>query len=201
MSDVKRRMFNLLAAVSLVLCLAFGVSWIRSYSGSDQLEFIIDNGRDPWRFVRDETAHGIVALEWGHVGRQRRAPRTYFFYIRRPEPNNIDLPVHPAGYGFRVLGFGFAYDPTPIGIVHSLYAPHWFLMLLTALPAVSWTRRALRRRQRERLRLCRNCGYDLRATPDPCPECGTAPAHAPIIASPRNPMPRRHESEYPLQTR
>jgi hypothetical protein len=49
--------------------------------------------------------------------------------------------------------------------------PCWMLGLLTVAPASVVTRSA-RRRYRRPVGYCRHCGYDLRATPDRCPECG-----------------------------
>ncbi len=87
------------------------------------------------------------------------------------------------------LGFGAGYEsgskPGGAGLRDSwtdayLQFPHWFLVLLLAVPpamsAVGW----LRRRHRRRLlgtdaRPCPTCGYDLRATPNRCPECGHLP--------------------------
>jgi hypothetical protein len=56
-------------------------------------------------------------------------------------------------------------------------APSWVVVLLLAILPIAWSRRrfyAWRSRQREGC--CPTCGYDLRATPDRCPECGTAAA-------------------------
>ena len=49
----------------------------------------------------------------------------------------------------------------------------WLLALLAAIPTALLFRARARQRARRRQGQCRNCGYDLRATPDRCPECGT----------------------------
>ncbi|MDB5292429.1 MAG: hypothetical protein JWL69_3670 [Phycisphaerales bacterium] len=59
--------------------------------------------------------------------------------------------------------------------------PHWvILVLLGVLPssrlaaiAGPWLLLKFRRKEG----CCATCGYDLRATPDRCPECGTVPAN------------------------
>ena len=57
----------------------------------------------------------------------------------------------------------------------TIAVPHWFVLTLSVLPLgasmVRWRARA----RRARRGCCRECGYDLRATPERCPECGAMP--------------------------
>ena len=85
---------------------------------------------------------------------------------------------HWHGLGFRwmiseggrgVLPRGLAFTSVP---VRDVAVPHWLPALLSSLAPARWLVRRLLRRRPGRAGLCPSCGYDLRATPERCPECG-----------------------------
>ena len=67
----------------------------------------------------------------------------------------------------------------PVAAHPYLGAPAAALCLLLALVFIRHDRYARTREERIRLRLCPACGYDLRATPGRCPECGAAAVSPP----------------------
>ena len=191
-----RRLFTLLSALSLLLCAAVGVLWVRSYWVGDMLRWN-DRGEEVGRFVdrnvRLYSGQGgvCVFLDRLEVSGQSEGARTLAAAIKErvasyAEPTaRTRRSVLPegarAGFYFRTSSDTHDFDGAPIHSTNAVVAaPFWPLaMLLAALPAV-WLRRRIGSMVRARRPdLCRRCGYDLRATPGRCPECGTAAPRAP----------------------
>jgi hypothetical protein len=84
------------------------------------------------------------------------APTARAVYIGNGQITVQDVAIMPQGYFF--LPHEYSVSLFPIAAA--------FLVL----PA--WRHLATRKRK-SKAGMCQNCGYDLRATPDRCPECGT----------------------------
>jgi hypothetical protein len=89
--------------------------------------------------------------------------------------------VNPGGSEIWLLGFGTTdrrrfpcVAPLTVPYVRGLVIPFWSVALLSGVIAVYLTRRYNTWQVRRRAGLCENCGYDLRASSDRCPECGAA---------------------------
>src|SRR4051794_195696 len=169
-----RRLLNLLTAVSLLLCVAVCGMWVQSYSVSEFLGW-----SDPARFVGALSMHGLLRFEYGTYPNDDQG----WSHVAYPTPAGPaaglwqEVRARDRGGGrLRALGIACAsvdYDSDGRRLRRALYLPHW-LLAGAALAAPAWRlRRAIRARRRPGAGACATCGYDLRATPDRCPECGT----------------------------
>ena len=172
-----RRLFTVLSALSLLLCVAAGVLWVRSYFDGDAVaygrsrsaqEIAFANGQlFYWRWTTDDTT--LI----------RRVLRRGVSYGRGVPPRANLLPGGTVTFTLSTPGGHIARhdltEPPLSGTIWYARLPCWQLALATALlPATHLYRyRRSVRRDRRRAGLCVRCGYDHRATPGRCPECGT----------------------------
>ena len=191
---MRRKLFTLAAGASAVLCIGVSVFWVRGYwvqegrwfgwgrpsgQGSSSgyvlavqnwggrvwigLEVVTD--ADPRWWQEKHHVDGTTAFAKSITfapSEQRKIGRLSAFRFARNEA--APSRSQSGGYATR-----WAHQ--------DVRAPHWSVFLLTALFPVVWAASAVSRRVRNRgsgARLCSACGYDLRATPNRCPECGTA---------------------------
>jgi hypothetical protein len=103
------------------------------------------------------------------------------------------VPAIPSGLGLRSMSDGFYLDDMGSSAFVSSQitlsdrnwvaaAPLWLIAaILAILPAVQLLVR-WRSSRRENSGLCPSCGYDLRASKDRCPECGTIMAGKATVA-------------------
>jgi hypothetical protein len=155
MRRLLRWAFNGAAVVSAVLFAAVCVLWVRSSSINDAVR---------WQRGGDGTIEtwwlNVVNGRVGLSGKRVLAP---------------GLPV----------GSDLSWCPTPLRQSQMFRwnpdqaFPVWHLMVYTGVLPLWWVvrRHYSTLTHRRRHGLCPSCGYDLRATPDRCPECGTIPVN------------------------
>jgi len=175
--DLKRRLFTILSVLSSVLFAATVILWVRSYWRTDVIGD--DRASTGVEFLTLEGEFAFAVLFPKPV--QNKSSLKLFWEIG--QPSSLGELAKEATVT-QVVGFAIFHDPPrPSGSTGDKFwgiaLPCWFVMAITGLPAVSLIRNRLRRSAlRTRLNLCVECGYDLRATPDCCPECGTVPTRA-----------------------
>ena len=171
-----RRLLNLLTALSLLMFLAVGALWARSGVVGDEWTFTL-GGRSV-----------MVRSDWGRLSLavlEDWVESDHFVWRRSGGGYHDTLPGRPISIPPEVLGvqyrsgtftYGRPTAAVPGATVTGrywwlrIYHPH-ALLLLALLPAAHLLRR-LSTRRRIAAGLCPACGYDLRATPGRCPECG-----------------------------
>jgi hypothetical protein len=184
-----RWLFYGVAGLSLLLCVATAAMWVRSYRWNDNFGYA---------FSRNESGAALFAVvvwwEGGRVNLDLGAATQGVFWDN-PRENSVLYWVRDAyngGLAAQVQAevddgaragdwyhFGIFISRTfsmpqsnGIWIQVPILLPELLFAALPGFIGFTTLRRRLLLRYRRRHGLCIHCGYDLRATPKRCPECG-----------------------------
>jgi hypothetical protein len=189
---MKRRLFAILSALSLLLFVAVCVLAVRRYWRSDTLIVLLAPTFDgdfavvrEWQAWSGEDGFGaryswsreeltsIDRKEWLDWWDDRHG-----MFLDSDKPDSVpDFPdagpTHRFGIAWRrESGIGY--------YMLTLMVSHWLAAVVSLVLPMTWIISSSRRRTHARSGLCPACGYDLRATSERCPECGTTILRAPL---------------------
>jgi hypothetical protein len=185
---MRRHLLWLFAVLSLVLCMALALLWARSYWVNDGFAYARAGS-----VALGRSHAGRIAV----MTRDNLVDSRGLEHFRWANPLNWESsPLLPGAFTFTIfehknfLGFAYARGTQNYPVFPNrnyvrfqwsrvpfrlFVVPYWFGAALLAWPLEILIVRALIRFRRNMSRApgtCRHCGYDLRATPDRCPECG-----------------------------
>jgi hypothetical protein len=72
--------------------------------------------------------------------------------------------------------YSYGVHASEYGEYRGLAVPDGIAATAFLILPISQALSSVKQRRRRRRGMCPACGYDLRATPDRCPECGAVPA-------------------------
>jgi hypothetical protein len=189
------------ACLSLLLAVALSALWVRSWWIDDTVRYVrMDRWR--WEEWRLQSGRGFISVstESNPIGAE--ADPVILGLHSDQGLHWTSGPAHPGDDGdvysrtqslvgfwpgritrWGKYGFGYftaaggPFPESPMMVaprIGAITAPFWGLVAATAVLPLAKFAGLLRRRRRRIPGTCRKCGYDLRATPNRCPECGTA---------------------------
>lgn len=184
-----RVLFKLTSALSLLLCVGTVVLRVRARSVSDRLD-LVPNAYDSYGLK--SLPEGICAfhenegIPLGHFGGWAFHSNPLPLPHHSPSDDNVAQYHSTSFMGFKSVGYDLWVSYFKGSVFYSqawrrnrqIITPYWALVLLTSLLPTLSTVRRLRRGRRFPNGFCAACGYDLRATPRQCPECGAVPKSA-----------------------
>lgn len=168
----RHRFFTFSSVLSLLLCIGVVALWLRSYWRHDDAGMLFRR-----TLVSVESNMGKVAFIRivSHTGAPRRVPRLYW----ASEEASFNFIWDISGGHQFSHGQETFQSPGGQAVLECWSTPCWFWAILTfILPAVMVVRKRVRPPCGPQV--CRRCGYDLRASTERCPECGT-PIVLPMI--------------------
>jgi hypothetical protein len=175
---MRRKLFTFAAGMSAVLCVLVCVLWVRSGRHGVLLSHTAGPSAGGGQVTCQtdfSSAGGRLGFSCERVGNAGMPPHWERQEITADDLSNADW-WDDAPARFRFAGVQFDAN-RPLAAADDsfvqVYAPHWLAALLFALLPAIWVTGLVRRRRRVRGQRCAACGYDLRATPERCPECGT----------------------------